>query len=179
MDTTYGFPGTAPSTKKRTPFDLSALPPEMQQQLVNGQSVSLDDGSVLYPDGTMDSGVLTGGYDMGPGGWNKPPELGGVGSFPGTADTTPGDPLAGPLFRRYRQTVAAGMPGQAPADTGLAQPALDVLPPPFGQQPPPSVNLTVESPRVGDFGAGTQQRRPQYGGRIGRRLSATNLRRRR
>jgi hypothetical protein len=53
----FGMPAAAPPAtmpRKRKPFNILALPPEMQAQLAGGQPIQFEDGSTVYPDGTAE-----------------------------------------------------------------------------------------------------------------------------
>lgn len=109
---------TAPPapTIARKPFDLSKLPPEMQQRIQAEGSLTAEDGSTIYADGTFtgagDSPDDFGGYGLagGTGGGAPVPALGDAG-IAGGAAATPAGPFAGPQFDRYFTTANAAFPG--------------------------------------------------------------------
>lgn len=193
METAY--PGTTPPQLKRRPFDLSGLPPQMQQAIMTNGQLTLDDGSVIYADGTATgAGDSPDDYDLGPGGFNGSPQFGGPaalggGGYPGVAPAAPTDPFASAQFDRYFGVANAGFPGQpggigggpAPAEGPAAMnPMGDPMGDPFAveAQQRPGVQLTVEAPRVGAYGAGETgdarvgSGQGKYGGRLGRRMAS-------
>lgn len=132
------YPSTMPPLKRR-PFDPSLMPPDVQQQLAAGQPVTLEDGSVLYPDGTStgpgdspdDFAMPDQGFDYGPGGYGQalglpqslagpagppataPPDL-GIGGDPGMGRISPFHDAMGniaPQFERFFATANAPFPG--------------------------------------------------------------------
>jgi hypothetical protein len=191
MDAGYGAPpATSPPQVQRRPFDMTRLPPEMQQRLMSGETIAFEDGSTLYPDGTASGAgdspndfAPGGGYDMGAGGYNSSPQLLGPqalasgGAPPATSPFM--DAQSGamqPQFERYFAAANAGMPGQPAPAEGLAasNPMGDPIGDAADQRAP--VHLTVEGPRVGTYGAGPSQAakaRAPYGGRVGRRMMPT------
>lgn len=184
MDGMYPPTSPPPMKKKR-----ANLPPQMQAQLAQGQPVTYEDGSVVYPDGTStgagdspDDFAMPQAMDYGPGGFNASPAFVTPDATAGYPPTEPVDPFASPVFNAYNKTVKRGMPGQPPKQ----DPMMDPLAGSDGTQPSRNVQLTVEGPRVGTYGAGTQEpgaagksKNPMYGGRIGRRQSSIAQPRRR
>ncbi len=158
---------------RRKPVNMANMPPHVQQSLANGQPYRAEDGSVVYPDGTS-----TGAGDS-PDDFISPYAAPQMTNFnpnaaplPAAAGPVPNvSPFADPMFDRYFAVSGAGMPGQPGAVGGgplpqtgpaaLGAPAADVA-------PTRNVQLTVEGPRVGT-----------YGGRVGRRRSASQMRPRR
>lgn len=108
-----GYPGTAPPSLSRKPFDLTRLPPEMQQAIMAQGQITFEDGSVVYADGTAtgagDSPDDYGFADMGDGEMPQSFDTQGYGGA--LDDPGPMNPLAGPMFKRFRQTTNAPMPG--------------------------------------------------------------------
>lgn len=178
-----GYP-TSPPRKARKPVDLGQLPPEMQQRLAAGETVRFEDGSAIYPDGTSegagdspDDYTMPPALDMGPGGFNSAPSFAGPApSFAGSAPPADAAPnpgyLADPMFDRYNRTVAGGGPPTAPDAGPFPDP---FAPPATSPAPGPGVQLTVEGPRVGDYGVGPNEGANQ---RNGQRPMTGRMRRR-
>ncbi len=113
-----GMLAGAPSpTLAKKKIDITQLPPEMQAQLASGKPITHEDGSVIYPDGTA-SGAgdspddYAPGFAAGPAAGNailagEPAPV--VDAAPVAAE--PANPLAGPMFRPYRQRANAAFPG--------------------------------------------------------------------
>lgn len=106
---------TAPPapTIARKPFDLSKLPPEMQQRIQAEGSLTAEDGSTIYADGTFtgagdsanDFGSMAGAMGGAP-----VPALGAEAGLVADAGAST-SPLAGPQFERYFTTANAAFPG--------------------------------------------------------------------
>lgn len=139
-----------PTVPNRRPFDPNTVPPEILQQLSAGQPVPGPNGEVYHPDGTMEDGAPIGAPPgMGPPPADPmmagmpPPAVGGQGDGDGlqiTEDPMEArNPLAGPMFRNFRQTANAGFPGTPggigggpaggdPLLSGIPAPAVDARP---------------------------------------------------
>jgi hypothetical protein len=199
------MPGTMPPNLKRKPFDLSTLPPEMQQAIMSNGQITLEDGSAIYADGTAtgagdspdDFGFgmpNAGAMNVSYGGYG-----GGEGMAPGTMPEAPmaeepRNPLGGPMFQRYRQTAKAPMPGTpgglggAPAEEG--NPMEEAFPNPF-ETPEPARSVSVPggasviggSPQAATTPGGSytqaddplKKKSPTYGGRFGRRQASRTM----
>lgn len=186
-------PAAMPPKLKRRPFDLSQLPPEMQQQIMSAGQMTLEDGSTIYADGSA-TGAGDSPDDFAVYGTPNAGTMQGAGfgySGPSAPGAMPEDvqsnPLGGPMFKRYRQTAKAGMPGQEPANDN---PMDDPLPNPF-ETPAPARSVTVPggasvtngSPQAASTPASkyTQADDPMkkkgntYAGRFGRRQTARSM----
>ncbi len=163
---------------RRRPVNIANLPPHIQQSLANGQPFVGEDGSTVYPDGTA-----TGAGDSpddfvspypAPQMTNYNPNAMPLASAPVAAPDV--SPLANPMFDRYNKVARQGMPGQPPKQDPMA--AL------MGQPdvaPQRNVQLSVQGPQVTYDGGGPNagqggQGGGTYGGRIGRRRSASMMR---
>lgn len=191
------YPPTAAPMKKRQPFDLTKLPPEMQQRIAAEGSITFEDGSAVYADGTatgagdsagdyaMDGAMS--GFDMGSGGWTSAPQFSGPPTAaPESMTDEPGNPLGGPLFRRYRQTANAPFPGTpggvggGPVDDGMmgGNPMGDALPNPFetaevAESPTAHVPALPPSASPPEGALSRDEPKPGgYQGRVGRRMQS-------
>lgn len=172
------YPPTSPPLKRK-PANLQNLPPHLRQQLAQGQPITAEDGSVIYPDGTStgagdspDDFALPQAMDYGPGGFNASPAFVPPDAQAGYPPTEPTDPFASPVFNAYNRTVKRGMPGQPPKQ----DPLLDPLAGSDGTQPSRNVQLSVEGPKVtydGTGPTGGTSANPMYGGRFGRRQQSS------
>ncbi len=114
-------PAPAP-TLARKPYDLSQLPPEIQQRIAAEGQYTAEDGSTVYADGTytgagdspgdfgmadptMGGGFAGGGFAANPGFMGAPAPS--VAADPALV----ADPLASPQFDRYFNTANAAFPG--------------------------------------------------------------------
>lgn len=189
-------PPPAP-TVARKPYDLSKLSPEDMARLQQEGSLTFEDGSAIYPDGTYtgagdspddfsDGGVAGGGGTAGP----PAPSLGAPAGGGPVAD----GPLAGPQFDRYFTTANAGFPGTPGGVGGGAapNPMLEPLDPfatapkaeasqPFLLGSGPTVTPPADAVAARRQMGGAQPatpKTPQYGGKYGRRqVSRTATRR--
>lgn len=175
-------PPTSPPQKARRPINLANLPPQIQQQLAQGQPWQAEDGSVIYPDGTAEGagdspddfvggGMAAQGYDMQPGAWGANP--------PTSPQAAPADPLANPVFDRYKTTVANAAPWQNPptapdqvignplGEPGFPDPLGDLTAQQDTRQP---ITINNGAQAAEPYGAGPEQTGPRYGGRVGRRM---------
>jgi hypothetical protein len=204
MDTAM-MPGTMPPKLKRKPIDLSILPPEMQQAIMQNGQITLEDGSAIYADGTA-TGAGDSPDDFGFGMPNAGAMNVSYGGYGGGEQAAPGtmpeapmaeeprNPLAGPMFQRYRQTAKAPMPGTpgglggAPAEEG--NPMEEPFPNPF-ETPEPARSVSVPggasviggSPQAASTPGGgytqaddpMKKKTPTYGGRFGRRQATRSM----
>jgi hypothetical protein len=143
-------PATAPL--RRTPFDLSVLPPELQAQLQSGQTVTLDDGSVVYPDGTAQgAGDSPDDFATSPEDVPLPPPppdvvaqmMAELAGGPAPLPSAPVDPFAGRQFDRHFAVRDAGP--LLFGDEEASNPMQDALPDPFETPQPARPPLQVNA----------------------------------
>lgn len=196
-------PPPAP-TLARKPFDLSKLSPEDMARLQNEGSLTFEDGSAIYPDGTY-SGAGDSPNDFAGGGFAPQSAglaMGGLGGPPPAPDPALGgaapatDPFASPQFDRYFSTANAPFPGTpGGVGGGPAAPPNPMLEPldPFATAPEaeaaqpfllgagPTVTPPADAVAARRQMGGAQPatpKTPAYGGRYGRRqVSRTATRR--
>lgn len=194
-------PPPAP-TLARKPFDLSKLSPEDMARLQNEGSLTFEDGSAIYPDGTY-SGAGDSPNDFAGGlGMGGAPQAAGMAGSPAPALGVNGgeglvaDPFAGPQFDRYFNTANAPFPGTpGGVGGGPAAPPNPMLEPldPFATAPEavaaqpfllgagPTVTPPADAVAARRQMGGAQPatpKTPAYGGRYGRRqVSRTATRR--
>ncbi len=191
-------PATAP--RKRKPFNILALPPEMQAQLAAGQPLQFEDGSTVYPDGTAEGAGDSPGDFVGPPGASIPTGMNGMGAMPGGMGDAPmGEaPLPpppeefgtgknvfkGPQFDSHFSRRDASFPGTpggvggGPLEDEDLNPMEDPLPDPF-EVPEPGRSISA-NPGIGDqmkdaadknMGGSTKRKRPIDRMRSGRSSS--------
>lgn len=189
------FTAPPPPTIARKPFDLSKLSQQDMARLQAEGSLTFEDGSAIYPDGTY-SGAGDSPNDFTGGGFApQSPSLAGppdpaLGAAPGMV----ADPFAGAQFDRYFTTANAPFPG-TPGGVGGGAPPNPMLEPtdPFATAPEveaaqpfllgagPTVTPPADAVAARRQMGGAQPatpKTPQYGGKYGRRqVSRTATRR--